>query len=300
LRQLTNQLANSSSILYKPQNAYRVRWNMYPDTPVPQEEPAGENPPDGAVIDYYLNDKAKSVILEIISTIENGRLIKIRRYTNEDTLYKIGDVNIPHYWIRPQQILSGEPGHHRFTWDMKYAPLNVPPSYPISAAYMNTEPDQTAPWIMPGTYIARLTVDGKIFEQSFIVKMDPRIKTSTKDLQTQHDLSVNCYEARKESMKILEEIRMYRLRLQGQMTNQPITLAKELNKKDEAAKELENTPQGSNEPSFNRLNNAFGSIFNTLQESDRSPTLQVIAALTESQKQFQLLISKWNQLKTKK
>jgi hypothetical protein len=49
LRQLNNQVANSSSVLYIPQNAYRVRWNMYTDTPVPQEEAARENPPDGAI-----------------------------------------------------------------------------------------------------------------------------------------------------------------------------------------------------------------------------------------------------------
>src|SRR6185436_3477231 len=55
LRQLTSKLINQSTILYKPQTVYRVRWNQWPDTPLPQEEPAGENPPDGAMIDYCLN-----------------------------------------------------------------------------------------------------------------------------------------------------------------------------------------------------------------------------------------------------
>ena len=68
LRQLTNQLANQPAILYKPQTAYRVRWNMYTDTPLPQEEPAGQNPPDGAVIDYYLSDRATNITLEITIT----------------------------------------------------------------------------------------------------------------------------------------------------------------------------------------------------------------------------------------
>src|SRR5437868_14269722 len=56
-----NILMDSVDHLLSTQPAYRVHWNMYPDTPVPQEEPAGENPPDGAMIDYYLHRKAQSV-----------------------------------------------------------------------------------------------------------------------------------------------------------------------------------------------------------------------------------------------
>jgi len=223
-----------------------------------------------------------------------------RKYSSNDTLYKIGDVNIPHYWIRPQQILSTEPGHHRFLWDMKNTPLNVPPSYPIGATYMNTAPDQTAPWVMPGMYIAILKVDDKVVgKQTFTVKMDPRVKISAADLKKQYDLSFQCYVGRKECMQILEEIRLYRLMLRGQMTNPPVTVADELNKKDKAARELESTPQGSNEPSFGRLNNSFASIFNTLQDSDRPPTTQAIAALAEAQKQLAELKTKWAALKSK-
>ena len=194
LRYLDDKLSASPMILYKPQTAYRVRWNMNTDTPLPQEEPAGDNPPDGAVINYFLNEESGDIKLEIF---EGGDLLHpgklIRSYTNKDSLYKIPDVNIPHYWIRPQQLLSGKEGCHRFLWDMHYTPLNVPASYPIAATYMNTAPDVTSPWVMPGKYIAKLTVDGKELFQSFEVKMDPRVKTSIKDLQLQHDYSLKCY-----------------------------------------------------------------------------------------------------------
>jgi photosystem II stability/assembly factor-like uncharacterized protein len=275
LRQLTQQLSSSPTILYKPQNTYRVRWNSYTDTPVPQEEAAGENPPDGAMIDYYLPEKAKAVTLKIVTgpsvygevTVKWAPL-SIREYSSNDTLYKIGEVNIPHYWIRPQQVLSAETGHHRFLWDMKYAPLNVPPSYPISANYMNTAPDQTAPWVMPGDYIAILTADGISDTAMFTIKMDPRVKTSKTNLQLQHDLSLQCYEGRKECMKILEEIRLYRSMLHSQLTNTVPAVADELNSKDKTARELEATAQGSNEPSFGRLNSGFASVFGALQDSD--------------------------------
>jgi photosystem II stability/assembly factor-like uncharacterized protein len=292
LRQLTTQLANANSILFKPQTAYRVRWSMYPDTPVPQEEPAGQNPPDGAIINYYLKENAKNVSLEILDA--KGKLV--RKYSNADTLYKIGDVNIPHYWIRPQQILSAAAGSHRFMWDMKYASLNIEPAYPISATYMNTEPEQTAPWAMPGTYTARLTVDGNIQSQTFTVKMDPRVKTSILSLQQQHDISLQCYEARKECMKLLEEINEYRLMLRKQMTAAAPSVT-ELSKKDKAAAALERTAQGSTEPSFGRLETGFTSIFNILQETDMPATTQTIAAFNEAQKNFLLLKKKWEELR---
>ena len=300
LRQLTNQLAKQPAILYKPQTAYRVRWDMYTDTPVPQEEPAGQNPPDGAIINYYLNAKAKNITLEILQ--RNGAGNKnsiIRKYSNNDTLYKIGDVNIPHYWIRPQEILSAEPGSHRFVWDMLYTPLNVPPSYPISATYMNTAPDPTSPWIMPGMYTARLTVDGKIVEQPFEIKMDPRVKTSLADLKKQHDLSLQCYEGRKKCIDLIEEIHQFRAMLRSQLTNAEIHVAEKLGPLEKAAGLLENAVQGSQEPSFSRLTNTFASIFNTLQDNDWPPTTQAIAATTEAQKQLQVLVTKWNALKVK-
>ena len=248
LRQLSNQVINQSTILYKPQNAYRVRWNMYPDTPIPQEEPAGQNPPDGAVINYYLNENVNSISLEIL----DGKNNVVRRYSSADTMYKIGDVNIPHYWIRPQQILSGEAGSHRFMWDMHYTPLNVAPSYPISATYMNTAPQATSPWVMPGMYTAKLTVNGKIHTQIFEVKMDPRVKTGIKDLQQQHDLSILCYNNIKQCMKKLEG----------------------LNENSEPVKTLTG------------FINKFKTIHNALQESDMALTIQMIKATAETTAAF--------------
>ena len=202
LRYLDEKLSASPVILYKPQTAYRVRWNMNTDTPLPQEEPGGDNPPDGAIINYYLNEEATNVQLEIFEgadVLHPGKLI--RSYSNKDTLYKIPDVNIPLYWIRPQQILNGKEGSHRFLWDMHYTPLNVPAAYPIAAIYNNTAPAETSPWVIPGKYIAKLTVDGAERFQTFEIKMDPRVKTTAKDLQLQHDYSVKCYEYIKACMQ---------------------------------------------------------------------------------------------------
>jgi len=284
LRQINTSLMSQSTILYKPQTAVRVRWNMNPDTPLPQEEPGGQNPPDGAIINYYLQAEANAISLEVIDS--RGKLI--RHYSNNDTAYKIPAVNIPLYWIRSQQILSSKKGSHRFLWDMHYTPLNLPASYPISAIYKNTAPEETSPWAMPGTYTVKLTVDGKTISQPLLVKMDPRVRTAAIDFQKQHDLSLQCYEGRKKCMEVLTEVRTYRATLKAQDP---------LNKKDQLLSTLEATPQGSQEPSFGRLNNSFASLHNVLQETDMRPTTQTIKAVVDAQKELNDLLKKWNELK---
>ena len=193
LRQMSSSLAAEKTILFKPQQAMRIRWNMNTDTPMPQEEPGGENPPDGAIFNYYLSEKSTSeVTLEVFDAAGKS----VRKYSSRDTLYKIPEVNIPLYWIRPQQILSSEAGSHRFLWDMHFTPLNEPASYPMTAIYQNTAPAATSPWVLPGNYIVKLTVNGKTVSQPFTIKMDPRVKTSLADLQKQFTLSMICYEGR--------------------------------------------------------------------------------------------------------
>jgi photosystem II stability/assembly factor-like uncharacterized protein len=258
-------------------NSYRVQWNMNTDTPLPQEEPAGQNPPDGTIIDYYLKEDPDD---EVVLEIKDAKGNIVRRFSSMDTMYKIPQVNIPLYWIRPQQILSAQKGAHRFVWDMHYAPLNVDASYPIAAIYKNTAPNSTSPWVMPGKYTAILSVEGdkKSYEVSFTIKMDPRVKTSLADLQLQHDLSVIAYKSQQQIMEILAEIN-------GMKT------------KSEEITKLQTTQRGSRDISFSQLNDAFSSLLGTLQDNDSRPTTQVINAVKEAQINLQKLMEKWNKLK---
>ncbi len=263
LRQLSEESKSSNAILFKPQNTYRVRWNMNTDTPLPQEEPAGQNPPEGAIINYYLSTSANSVSLEILDS--KGTVI--RTYTDKDTLYKIPDLNIPLYWIRPQQILSAIAGSHRFLWDIRYTPLNVSPSYPMSAIYKNTAPHPTSPLVMPGSYTVRLTVDGKAITKTFNVIMDPRVKTSIKDLQLQHDLSFKSYLNILKIRNALKEIS---------------------EKKDDKFPDIEKE--------LSRYMRTFSSLQNLLQQSDMPPTSQMISAFNEAEKGFENIWTKWNSM----
>jgi hypothetical protein len=172
---------------------------MYTDTPVPQEEAAGENPPDGAIINYFQKEAAtKEVRIEILDS--KGAVV--RKYSSNAKPYIKPADNTPDYWVRPQQLLTLSAGAKRFLWDMRYDPLDLPASYPISAIYKNTEPNPTAPYVMPGVYTVKLIVDGNVYTQSMKVKLDPRVKTSLQDLQIQHDLSRQLYDLRKKLLAI--------------------------------------------------------------------------------------------------
>src|SRR5213078_1873951 len=183
-------------LLFKPQTALRVRANLNTDTPLPPDEPAGENPPDGAMIDYFLSkDATGPVTIEI----KDGKDQLVRKYSSADKPLQANPkrLRIPSYWIRLPQSLSTKAGMHRFLWDMHYTPVpNVEPEFPISATYRNTVPAATSPWAAPGDYKVTLTVDGKSFSCALTVAMDPRVKTSAVELQEQFDLSWRLYQLR--------------------------------------------------------------------------------------------------------
>jgi photosystem II stability/assembly factor-like uncharacterized protein len=184
------------NLLFKPQTALRVRGNLNTDTPLPPDEPAGENPPEGAMIDYFLAQEASG---PVTIEIKDSKGASVRKYSSLDIPKEPNPkrLKIPSYWIRPPQTVSAQAGMHRFLWDLHYAPVpDVEPEYPIAATYSNTAPTPTSPWVVPGNYNVVLTVAGKSFTQPLTIQMDPRVKTSPADLQAQFDVSWRLYQLR--------------------------------------------------------------------------------------------------------
>jgi photosystem II stability/assembly factor-like uncharacterized protein len=294
LRQLDAKIASSGAFLFRPQTAVRVRWNNNSDTPLPPDVPAGENPPDGAVIDYYLGKSAKGPItLEILDAESKV----VRRYRSEDP-QPLPDptLNIPTYWIRPPQILSTAAGMHRFLWDMHYQPVpDVKPDYPISAVYRNTPPEPTSPWAMPGLYTVVLTVDGKRYSQNLMVKMDPRVKTSTAGLVIQFDLSNQLYDEWITLQPIVARVngissQLANLRAQAKqetLTNAIDALGKKLQELTGAANARPGAPL--NLVVLGRVQ----TLFRDIQGADQVPTRQVTAAVADVQRETQTFMERW-------
>lgn len=271
--------------LFKPQTACRVRWNMNTDTPLPQEEPAGQNPPDGAVIDYFLKETAQDIRLEVLD--EQGSVI--RTYRTDDAAPDVSGVNIPLYWVRPYQVLSGEKGAHRFCWDMRYDPLpGAGVSFPISATFGNTAPEPTAPFVMPGMFKVRLVINGKNHEQPLEVKMDPRVKTAREDLQRQHDLSLRCYQNRSSLSKNVREIEADRALVADASPKAQGKSLSDFQSFDQRLSAISGKLQA--------LENRFAILFGILQEADMPPTTQSISAVEALESESQPLLKDCRQL----
>jgi len=179
---------SSRAYLFKPAIAYRLRRDTWTDTPLPPEEPAGENPPDGAVIDYYLPENARGPLTLAVYDAA-GQLV--RRFSSADQPIPIDpEITVPTYWVRPTRIPSATSGMHRFLWDYRYPePRALSYDYPISAIYRDTPRAPQGVLALPGRYTVKLTVDGRTLTQPLTLRMDPRIHLSSEQLRAQFSLA---------------------------------------------------------------------------------------------------------------
>lgn len=286
--------AKNQTALFKPQTAVRIRWNLNTDTPLPPDEPAGENPPDGAIIDYFLSEPARAATLEI----KDAKGAVVRRYRSDDKAAPPVDTNnVPAYWIRPPQVLSTDKGAHRFLWDLHYDPIaNVVPEYPIAAVYRNTAPNKTAPWVLPGEYRVVLTVNGKTFEQPLTVKIDPRVTVAAADLQRQFDLSKRLYDAWRELQTIgdaAENLNAKIVELRAR-DNQNAALTARIDRLDKQLSELASAPNRQpGAPISLAVLTKVQTLFNDLQEVDRAPTQQIQTATADVLREANSTVERW-------
>ncbi|MGH9473179.1 MAG: WD40/YVTN/BNR-like repeat-containing protein [Terriglobales bacterium] len=198
LRQIRAAAAAHGAYLFAPETAWRVRRDTNTDTPLPPEVPAGENPPDGAILDYYLPAPASETVTLAIYA-GNGKVI--RRYSSaERAPASIAELNatlrVPVYWVRPFRPLETGAGMHRFVWDLHYPPPDsLRRDYPISAIPHDTPLYPRGPAVLPGRYRVQLSIAGHSFTQPLLVKMDPRVKTSAADLRQQFEIAMGVYGA---------------------------------------------------------------------------------------------------------
>ena len=164
LRELA-QDASSRARLFAPRAAYRTRDANDEAEASPPETPLGENPPNGAFLDYYLPAEAGG---KVTLTIAGPRGETVRRYASDDVLEAVDpkDVPFPPLWIVAPRPLSNQPGMHRFVWDYHAGTSD-------------------GPLAAPGRYTIRLTAAGRAMSASLLVRRDPRVAASDGDLIAQ-------------------------------------------------------------------------------------------------------------------
>jgi photosystem II stability/assembly factor-like uncharacterized protein len=195
LRQWDARVAAAPAWLFEPQVAYRLRNADDEGTPFPPETPAGENPPQGAIIDYWIGSRAAhSLTIEIADF--GGRVA--RRWTSADSIAPPDPrtFDFPAFWLQPPTRPEPTPGLHRFVWDLHYA-ISVAPS----AEEADDPFFRPGLWAVPGTYRVRLTVDGRTLETPLHVALDPRETATTADLAAQFSFSQQVEALRIEALR---------------------------------------------------------------------------------------------------
>jgi photosystem II stability/assembly factor-like uncharacterized protein len=301
LRQLTREVAALPVHLFRPRVAYRVRRDQNTDTPLPPEEPTGKNPPDGAILDYWLETApADPVTLEV--TDSAGKLV--RRFSSAEPLAPI-DPNayaVPTYWFRPPQVLSAAAGMHRFIWNLHYPPPEVlRREFPISAITSDTPLYPQGPVVLPGQYTVKLTAAGRTLTQPLTVKMDPRVETPLEGLKRQFDLATAiCVELRTDSAA-LRQVRGLRAQL-GKLREsvKEGSLAEAVAALDAKAAELENaiaSSTGLGAEGFAQLNGRFATLYEVVEGADAAPTSQAVAAFDEARRALAAKLERWKELR---
>ena len=314
LRQFSPEVANAPAHLYAPQLTYRVRRNNNTDTPLPPEEPAGQNPPDGALIDYWLNSAASGVVTLEIVDASSGRVVRHFSSADKPEPVNAKEFNVPMYWVRPARTLSAKAGMHRFLWDLTYpAPEVLTRDYPISAIYHDTPLYPLGATVLPGQYTLILTVNRKQYTQPLEIRMDPRVKTSPEDLRRQFELDQKIADALHKDYEALQQVRSLRAQLrslagQGPAKNAKLAaIAKTAAELEAKAAPIEgeegdygarflSTPEGR---SLSRLNGGLNALVSALDSADAAPTTQQSAMFGELEKALEEQLSAWAQLKSK-
>lgn len=174
LRQLDAKVASADLFLFAPREAVRLHPAPFQGTPEPKDEPMGENPPSGAVLDYFLKSASKDpVTLEILDA--KGQ--PVRRYSSEDPPPRpdLSKIPVTPDWVPASEPLSAAAGAHRFVWDLHF-------SLPKELAGPASSPRRAAgPWAPPGRYTVRLAAGGQSVTQPLVVVKDPRLPASVTD-----------------------------------------------------------------------------------------------------------------------
>jgi photosystem II stability/assembly factor-like uncharacterized protein len=304
LREASATLAAADAHLFTPAPAYRVQRDTYTDTPLPPDEPFAANPPDGAIIDYYLGHAASApVTLEILDA--QGKLV--RKFSSADR----PDVSeadlkkqlIPLYWPRPFRALSADAGMHRWVWDLHHpAPDSMSHGYPISAIPGDTPRYPLGPTVLPGSYTARLTANGKSYTAPFTVKMDPRVKTSAAGLEKKFQLEMHLASLVSQTSKALSQagsIRDPLQKLTEQATGATLDSVKAFQTKFAAvlgASGFGAPP--SKEVTLAQLNGQFATLYGQVWQADAEPTAAQSEAAAAAEHNAPDVLKRWNDLKT--
>ena len=306
LRQITDTVAKSDAYLFKSAPAYRYRRDTNTDTPLPPEVPAGQNPPDGAILDYYLQTAQRGKVAIGIYDSANR---PVRFYSSADEMpfteeSLAATLAVPTYWVRWPKILSAEPGMHRWIWDLHYtAPKTLMHDYPISAVAHDTPSYPLGPRAVPGVYTVVLTVGGSTYRESITVKEDPRVHVTLAALTAQFDMEQQLTSAMDHTFDAIQQINKFRQDLKSRSGESTGVQGEQIPALDKKAADLAGASgprgfgaQANATDNFTRLNLECAQLYGQIDGADAAPTEAQTAAARDLEARVSALLANWKQL----
>ncbi len=292
LRQIASQPQNANFLLYQPATAIRIDNDVFLGSPLPPEEPAAKNPPDGAVLDYYLKAPAKRVTLEIYGP--NAKLV--RRFASGAKQPTYPPLPIAPRWLQKLAVLENSAGMHRFVWDLRWSSSGSPEELEEDEAYGAPR----GPRAIPGIYKLSLMVDGETFTQHLKLEMDPRSSATSAELDEQLRLGLEIFGEVHRSRKAVAEISGVKKRLdevQQKLGGHQPALLKPLTELQAAITKIEK----GNGPAMMGLgaaNAGLASALRVVEGGNRTTPSQAVELYRQADEAAKARIEEWTKLKS--
>jgi len=293
LRQTGEAGKAAQAFLYRPATAMRVDNDTFLSTPLPPEEPAAENPPDGAILDYYLTGAARQVKLDIF----DAQHTLVRAFSSDDREEaKHPPQAIAERWLPKPQLLEKTQGMHRFVWDLRWG----------TAGMKSTDESEDSesslphgPRAAPGSYEVRLTVDGATFPQSLEVRMDPRATATPEELDRQTDLGRGILTTLKDGQTVRNEVdrvdrQLSQLEAKANAHPELVTEIRQL--RSDIAKIIAGEP-GGDVSGLKKANSGLEAALGVVETSDRAIPSQAITLFEASTRELKSRVAEWDGLK---
>ena len=293
LRQTAEAAKASLAWLYRPATAVRVDNDTFVGTPLPPEEPAAENPPNGAVIDYVLKAPADHIKLEIL----DAQTAVVRKFSSDDPSPKHAPLPVAERWFPKPEVLEKSAGMHRFVWALNWGSSGGPAADEDADTH-----NPKGPKAIPGFYQVQLTVDGTAYTAPLQVVMDPRSSATPEVLARQLQLGRQIFDDTMEARRALAEIGSVQKQLSdlqaklnspGQqlvsaLVDAQVSLNKILKHKEDA------TSQG---PGLQNSYLGLAAALRVVESGDRDVPSQAVALYEESKQNVKSSISEWDGFK---
>jgi hypothetical protein len=265
------------------------------------------------VIDYYLNQPAQNVQLQIFDA--KGNLV--RSYSNAPiTPLDQPLPATPAFWAELARPLPNTAGEHRVTWNMRYpTPAALFFDQSSAAVPEGTPFIPEGPMALPGNYTVKLTVDGVSYTQPVLLKQDPRLDDSPAamdGMRRQLALSQQVVAVISASKNAYEQGNGLDAKLSALPTGVSSGLAKTLRKR---IAELTGTikdasiglsggsyavPPVKGTTSFSRINGQASALLEMVEStSDQAPVPSLYGTYSDLCRDFNATLAAWQSLQAK-